>query len=576
MFFRPSGQIVVGECLDENKEPLVANNSFPQPNGDPIIGILDGYPLVRHQKLDGRLIIEDPDAYESYYQVNDRVHGTAMCSLITWGDLNENNAPLPTPLYVRPIMRPRSLLDRREFVPDDQLLIDTIHRAVKRMFEGDNGNPPTATSVKIINLSIGDSDRPFINSMSPFARLLDWLSHKYEVLFIISTGNWSAEINTGVSSDQFRALSPSQKERIILQSILQDSRNRRIISPSESINAITVGALHHDNASLRPYDSRINPFVSLLPTTYSAIGSGYRKAIKPDLTYSGGRQMLDFSYNGNQTLRPALNDAPPGHRVAAPDSTLNNSVHSRGTSNAAALMSRNAYFCHTVLNDLFEENYRDPENMTLLIKAMLAHGCTWDGIGNDIDTLLGLTDWRDITKAKHKLIGYGIPDISKVQECTEQRATVIGFGRLGEGKAHIYQLPLPPSFSAQRIKRRLTITLAWFSSVIPTSQKYRATKLWFKANNNFANSRINPDDKAVMRGTLQHEIFEGENAIPFIDGDTIRIEVNCDKDAIGQNEETSYALIVSLEASEGLGVDLPIYQEIKDRITIPIPVEHRI
>jgi hypothetical protein len=575
MFFKPSGQIVVGECLDENIESLVENNAFARPNGNPLIGVLDGYPLVRHQKLDGRLIVEDPDTYEQYYQVNDRVHGTAMCSLIAWGDLNDENTPLSTPLYVRPIMRPRPL-DRIEFVPNDQLLIDTIHRVVKQMFEGDIGNPPSAPSVKVINLSIGDSDRPFINSISPFARLLDWLSYKYQVLFIVSAGNWSRNIYTGIPNDQFQALSQSEKETIILKSIFQDSRHRRIISPSESINAITVGALHHDNALLRLYDRRVNPFESLFPATYSAMGSGHRKAIKPDLVYSGGRQMLGFSYTDNQTLIPLANNAPPGHKVAAPDSSLNNSVHSRGTSNAAALMSRNAHFCYEILIDVFEENNLEPDNITLLIKAMLAHGSSWNSIGNEIDTRLELRDWRERKKAKNKLIGYGMPNISKVQECTEQRATVIGFGRLREGNAHIYQLPLPPSLNAQPIKRRLTVTLAWFSSIIPTTQKYRATKLWFKVPNDLVNNRIDSDDKAVMRGTLQHEVFEGENAKAFNDGDTIPIEVNCDKDALSRNEETPYALIVSLEVAEGLAVDLPIYQEIRERISIPVPIGQRV
>jgi hypothetical protein len=495
-----------------------------------------------------------------------------MCSLIAWGDLNEDGTPLRTPLYVRPIMRPRSW-DRKEFVPNDFLLIDTIHRAVKRIFEGEEENPPVAPTVKVINLSIGDQDRPFVNSVSPLARLLDWLSHKYQVLFIVSAGNWSHDIAIGMFNNQFSALTQPQKETIIFQSVLQDSVNRRILSPSESINALTVGAYHHDSASLNLQDPRINPYHCLLPAIYSAIGSGYRKAIKPDLVYSGGRQLCEFSYNNNQALRPSTHNAPPGHRVAAPDSTLNKSVHTRGTSNAAALMSRNAHFCHETLSELFEENYLEPQNITLLIKAMLAHGCSWDGIGNEVASKCGITDALTIKKTKNRLIGYGIPDISRVQECTEQRATVIGFGELREGKAHIYQLPLPPSLSAQRVKRRLTITLAWFSPVIPTTQRYRATRLWFKAKNEIAGHRINSDDKSVMRGTLQHEIFEGKDAKAFIDGDSIFIEVNCEKDAVKYNEDTPYALIVSFETAEGLDVDLPIYQEIKDRISIPIAVE---
>ena len=47
----------------------------------------------------------------------------------------------------------------------------------------------SAPSVIVINLSICDSFRPFARVMSPLGRLLDYLSHRYRVLFLISAGN---------------------------------------------------------------------------------------------------------------------------------------------------------------------------------------------------------------------------------------------------------------------------------------------------------------------------------------------------------------------------------------------------
>jgi hypothetical protein len=74
----------------------------------------------------------------------------------------------------------------------------------------------------------------------------------------------------------------------------------------------------------------------------------------------------------------------------------------------------------------------------------------------------------------------------------------------------------------------------------------------------------------VQRGTLQHEIFDGSAATAFIDGDSIRIKVNCSKDANSFTDNIPYAIIVSLEVAEG--IDMPIYQEIKDRISIPVAI----
>ena len=120
-------------------------------------------------------------------------------------------------------------------------------------------------------------------------------------------------------------------------------------------------------------------------------------------------------------------------------------------------------------------------------------------------------------------------NINKAIECSEQRATVIGFGELSEEEAHIYKLPIPPSLASQTIKRRLTITLSWFSPIAATTQRYRTSKLWFEAKNKMANKRINSDDKAVKRGTIQHEVFEGASAEAFVDGDVINIKVNAER-----------------------------------------------
>jgi hypothetical protein len=116
--------------------------------------------------------------------------------------------------------------------------------------------------------------------------------------------------------------------------------------------------------------------------------------------------------------------------------------------------------------------------------------------------------------------------------------------------------------------------LAWFSPISSNTQKYRTSRLWFEANNQIAGSRVNSDGNAVRRGTLQHEIFEGDTAAVFIDGDTINIKVNCSNDANSFTESIPYAILVSLEVADGL--DLPIYQEIRERIFISVPIEQRV
>ena len=573
MFFKPSGQVIAGEVPLIDMESIQINHDEEHPTGEPIIGIFDGYPLAKHDVLDERLIIDDPDNYESYYRVEDRKHGTAMCSLIVRGDLNESGRNISRPLYVRPIMRPNEDHPKRiEFVPNDTLLVDTVHRAVKRIFEGENNESAIAPSIKIINLSVCDNDRIFLYSMSPWAKLLDWLSFKYKVLFVVSTGNYVQNISLPCTRGEFEALNQLEKEKLFVREIKNNSHYNRIMSPSESINCLTIGASHTDNAVIRVSEQRINPFSCFFPGSYSAFGGGFRKSIKPDFVFNGGRLFYDYSYVSNTLLTPTPYTVPPGIKVAAPDSTLNKTIYDVGTSIAAALITRNGYFFYEIIENLISDHGLniDRINIPLLIKAMLAHGCSWESIGDEIEKRIDITDNRTKKILKSKWIGYGYPNLDKVKECTEQRATVIGFGELKQEEAHVYYLPLPPSLVSKTVYRKLTITLAWFSPISPRTQRYRTSRLWFEANNSIASQRINTDDKAVRRGTLQHEIFEGNSAEAFIDGASIRIKVNCSDDALISTIPIQYAIIVSFEVKEN--INIPIYQEIKDRITIPVAI----
>jgi hypothetical protein len=162
-------------------------------------------------------------------------------------------------------------------------------------------------------------------------------------------------------------------------------------------------------------------------------------------------------------------------------------------------------------------------------------------------------------------IGFGTPDPSKIHDCTENRISLIGYGDLINGSAHLYHLPLPPSLSGIIGKRRITVTLAYFSPIFPETQKYLGSDLWFNLENVQLNThRKEADNKTVLRGTVQHEIFEGEDTSPFDDGDTLDIRVNCRELAGKHDYSIRYGLIVSLEVAEELNI--PVYDEVRTRI----------
>lgn len=78
--------------------------------------------------------------------------------------------------------------------------MDLVHRCFVRMFEGDGSSPPAAPSVRVINLSIGDPARMFARQLSPLARLLDWLTFKYNRIVVVSAGNHATGVGTLVAN----------------------------------------------------------------------------------------------------------------------------------------------------------------------------------------------------------------------------------------------------------------------------------------------------------------------------------------------------------------------------------------
>jgi hypothetical protein len=577
-FFRASGQmagIIFGDERTTDGGPLEPPVT---PLGEPVVALFDGLPLQNHRRLSDRLIIDDPDEFEADYQASERRHGTAMASLIIHGDLDANDFPISRRLYVRPVLRPdqrdwRS--PRQETAPENTLVVDLIHRAVMRLFEGDGETPAVARQVCVINLSIGIRDRLFESSMSPLARLLDWLSWKYQVLFVVSAGNHPQPIACDVPRTQVSSLSPEDLQALVIKAVATDARHRRLLSPAEAVNALTVGATHSDASAGQAVPRAVQPYCDdNLPSIVNAQGMGYRRAIKPEIYLPGGRTVL---LESNQPSPNTVFDVytqswQPGQRVAAPGpmpGDLAYTWYGRGTSNAAALASRTANRLYDVLYELRQSaggEIVETVPYAVWLKALLVHGANWGTAGDVLTQVLRSSqNSRQFKEYITRLIGYGVIDPIRVSECTEHRVTALGGGLIQNDQAHVHRVPLPPSLSGQHCWRRLVITFAWITPVNPMHQSWRRADLWFAPPvDSLQVKRVQADWRAVQRGTVQHEILEGELAAAFIDGDTLEIQVSCRSDAGVLEDAVPYALAVTLEVAESMDID--IYSEVAVRV----------
>jgi subtilisin family serine protease len=594
MFLRPLAQVALpgGDRAPAPEEAPPVPGAAP--GADPIVALFDGMPFVGHQQLRGRLLVDDPDGSDAAVPAADRLHGTAMASLILHGDLSAAGPPLPRPLYVRPLLRPTDT-GAEEF-PENELYVDLLHRAVRRLFEGEGDEPAVAPGVVVVNLSIGDRWRPYEGLVSPAARLLDWLAWKHGVLFVVSAGNAGAELDLGLdcTREEFNRLSAEEMQRLVWRCIHSQAHLRRLFAPAEAVNALTAGAEHADAAGTYPTDGRLDPFAASehrqrLPSPVSAVGTGVARSIKPEVFLPGGRWLYQLRH-GIATDPARLSGVgrarhPPGHKVAAPgEPGVSTAVrYTAGTSNSAALATRAAALLYDRLPVLLPDGWQGggPSRhfQVALLKAFLVHSTSW-GSGQDvIEPVLGEVD-QNILKARlGRYLGYGFIDPLRMDGCTEERATMAAWDEIGSEDGHLYRIPLPASLSGQPVRRRLTMTLAYLTPINPFDKRYRKAQVWLTLRDEEEDletakvlrvSRREAQWQAVTRGTVQHEILEGEKPAGFGEDGEVVVKVNCRPHAGSLDAPIPYALLVSLEVAPGTGI--PVYQEVRARLRARVAV----
>jgi hypothetical protein len=103
---------------------VVAEDSITAPTvvarKEAILALLDGVPVAAHPLLAVHGSIDDQFELEASAPVAERLHGTAMASLIIHGDRNRAEPPLPRRVHVVPV------LGAQDGFPSDRLIVDLI------------------------------------------------------------------------------------------------------------------------------------------------------------------------------------------------------------------------------------------------------------------------------------------------------------------------------------------------------------------------------------------------------------------------------------------------------------------
>lgn len=560
MFISPYSPMSVG---------LETSSPFPDPEatattpaqGRPRIALFDGLPLVNHDRLRGRLTVDDPESVGGGYAVASRRHGTAMASLIVHGDLSGQPEPISRPLYVRPIMRPHEFFPDQEHVINNKLFTDLLHRAIRRMVDGEGGRDAAAPSVRIVNLSIGSESRAFIRRVSPTGRLLDWLAVKYNLLFIVSAGN---HLGVPLTLPATAATNLDQARVEAVKSAHRTSRVRGVLPPGDAINVLTVGTIHADSAGdITPSDTAWDVVEPGTPALYGGVGPGFGRSVKPEVYFDGGRALytrpvvvddvtdFDLELASTSTSGPGVLVAAPGYGGSTGELSF-----THGTSNARALVTREA----DRLFDLLEQggddqegfDFPDPLYHPVLTKALLVQAASWGAYGERVRRLLNL----DSAKAKRDLtalLGYGRLDAARVANAATNRAVLVAGATIQRDQRHTYRVPLPASLLSKAEQHRFTVTLAAFVPTVGHLNKYRTAKVFFHALDpkEVGGTRAEAEHNVVRNGACQHEIFDGRDALSFEENGTFAVHVECMKHAQPMKADATirYGLVVSVETA---------------------------
>lgn len=559
MYLRVTSQ----SYLISQESPTASVGAAPIPASDPVLCVLDGVPIANHPLLAGRIIVDDPDDLGSDTIVESelRRHGTAMASVCVWGDRSLNEPPAPRPVLVRPILIPaRDTTARSEELPENVLAPDLMRRVFRELFDGDGQVQPTAPSIVVLNLSIGDPAVPFDGVISSWARTLDWLSAAYGVIVVVSAGNHPVLPVPG-GTNALLALTGQARAEAVNAGVAETHPRRSLLAPADSINALSVGALNTDGTGVITIAGyKFDPADgALIVNPTSALGGGHRRSIKPDIIAPGGRSLFTKPVVGDSTqVAPAQQTVlGPGIRVAA---AKGGEAFTIGTSPAAALVSRGAARAVDTVINLADRQLTRAE-LAVATKALIMHTAR-------VPENLLVHD--ELRLSVH---GYGSLARHLADGCDPNEAAILFIGDIGENESRTLALPLPNGLQDRGLKR-VSATLAWLSPVNWRHRQYRRAALEFSQPTGFTNlgTALGAVGDRPKRGTLQHVEWEITKAVGVGQGNDLELTVNCKGQAGGlQGERVDFAVVLSLWVAPELNVD--VYTQVQQQVAARVAVQ---
>ncbi|MFD3284350.1 S8 family peptidase [Alteromonas macleodii] len=490
-------------------------------------------------------------------------HGTAVAGVALYGDLEACNSTN----YWHPelwIFNGRILDENAEF--DSSSIEKTLIEAVTYFVE--------EHQCRIFNLSLGNSNAPYDNRhIRGIAYVLDKLARDFNILFVVSAGNFSGSIDPDVPRHSWRNEYPEY--------LLADESI--IIDPAPALNVLTVGSLARHNATFDaqryPEISQLAPATENQPSPFTRHGPSIKGAIKPELVAIGGNLATPIRI-GNE-----LKDVKKGMGVLTCNSRfVENTLFSEisGTSFAAPYIT---HLAGRLLN-----NY--PKASANLLRALLVNHANMlseieSSFPEDMKKSYRSANGRD---AFRDIAGYGAVDEGELFRSSQNAVVLMAEEKIENNSHHFFELPLPDDFlRSQRASREIRVTLSYCPAVRTTRIDYVATKMSFrlvkdqslesvqrhfnhstqdetKTRNDDATS--NRDISAELRGkgTVQSSTWRIKQPKPSEKWFVVITRQDRDWGEALSFEQEDYALVVTVTDREN--EEAQLYSQISQRIEL--------
>ncbi|MEK3761306.1 S8 family peptidase [Paenibacillus sp. FSL P4-0338] len=341
-----------------------------------IIGIIDGGISDNNDLLSSSIFAREEYVNESYRNPS---HATFIASTIQYGNkLNGINASNPKRFkFLDVVAIPNS---DEKFGPIDTVGEEELMEIIEDIMQ------KYSTTVKVWNISLGIESLICQGAMSDLGIFLDYIQDKYNVQIFVSSGNYKKTFRTWPPQDNI-------------------GEEDRIISPSDSVRAITVG-------SVALYDSNNSIVKGNEPSPFSRRGPGANYIVKPDVVDFGGNIDETFNITGLGMKGLGINGEV---------------IEGIGTSysNPRVVQKFSSVYDEMVEKDL------------LLAKAMIIHSARMTS-----------RELLEQNQDNIKYYGFGMPSVhtKDILQCSEDEITLVFRQKIVQGThLELFDFPYPTS-----------------------------------------------------------------------------------------------------------------------------------